>query len=209
MRLYPIKTAKIFKSIFNKWTWSFKTSKKEIYLTFDDGPIPVITPWVLEQLELYNAKATFFCIGDNIQKHPEVFQEIIKKEHRIGNHTFNHLKGWKTNTENYIKNTLLAEELIPKQNQKLFRPPYGKIKNSQSIKLRNLGYKIVMWDVLSADFDKTLTAEKCTKNVLNHIENGSIVVFHDSEKAFPRLKKTLPEVLSTLTKKGFTFKAIP
>ena len=209
IRFYPIKTAKIFKSIFNKWTWSFNTSKKEIYLTFDDGPVPVITPWVLAQLDFYNVKATFFCIGDNILKHPEEFQEIIAKEHRIGNHTFNHLKGWKTNTEEYIKNTLLAEEVIPPKNEKLFRPPYGKITNSQSKKLRALGYKIIMWDVLSADFDKTLTSKDCTKNVLNKIENGSIVVFHDSEKAFPRLKETLPKVLSVLTKKGYTFKIIP
>ena len=120
MRLYPIKTAKIFKSIFYKWTWSFNTNKKEIYLTFDDGPVPNITPWVLGELKKHKAKATFFCIGDNIKKHPEVFQQIIKENHRIGNHTFNHLKGWQTRTDKYIKNILLAEQLIPQKNQKLF-----------------------------------------------------------------------------------------
>ncbi|MGY5353337.1 polysaccharide deacetylase family protein [Wenyingzhuangia sp. IMCC45467] len=209
MRFYPIKTAKIFKSIFNKWTWSFNTHKKEIYLTFDDGPIPEITPWVLKQLDLYNAKATFFCIGDNIKKHPDIFQQIICQKHRVGNHTFNHLKGWKTNTKNYINNALLTEELIPTQNQKLFRPPYGKISLSQSKKLLDLGYKIIMWDVLSADFDKSLSAKNCIKNVLSKVEKGSIVVFHDSEKAFPRLKKALPTILKELTNMGYVFKAIP
>ncbi|MDO3695621.1 polysaccharide deacetylase family protein [Wenyingzhuangia sp. chi5] len=209
MRLYPIKTAKIFKSIFNKWTWSFSTSQKEIYLTFDDGPIPNITPWVLSQLKNHQAKATFFCIGDNIKKHPEVFQQIIDENHRIGNHTFNHLKGWQTDTEKYIKNTLLAEQYIPKQEQKLFRPPYGKIAPKQSRKLLKLGYQIIMWDVLSGDFDKHLSAKDCIKNVLSKVKNGSIVVFHDSEKAFPRLQETLPKVLNELTKKGYSFKAIP
>lgn len=208
MRLYPIKTAKIFKFIFNKWTWSFSPQKKEIYLTFDDGPIPEITPWVLHQLSLYNAKATFFCIGDNIRKHPEVFQQIIDQNHSIGNHTFNHLKGWNTNTEDYIKNTTLCDDLIPNQQQKLFRPPYGKIKISQSKSLLNLGYKIIMWDVLSADFDKNLSSKDCIKNVLSKVDNGSIIVFHDSKKAFPRLEKTLPEVLNQLTQKGYIFKAI-
>ncbi|ANW96409.1 polysaccharide deacetylase [Wenyingzhuangia fucanilytica] len=209
MRLYPIKTAKIFKSIFNQWTWSFNTNKKEVYLTFDDGPIPNITPWVLNQLKKHKAKATFFCIGDNIKKHPEILEQIIQENHRVGNHTFNHLKGWNTNTDEYIKNTLLAEQYLPTQTQKLFRPPYGKISFSQSKKLLSLNYKIIMWDVLSADFDKHLTAKECTKNVLSKIENGSIVVFHDSEKAFPRLQEALPKILSELTKKGYSFKAIP
>ena len=209
MRLYPIKTAKIFKSIFNKWTWSFNTSQKEVYLTFDDGPIPNITPWVLTELKKHKAKATFFCIGDNIKKHPEVFQQIITENHRIGNHTFHHLKGWKTDTKKYIENILLTEAYIPKKKQKLFRPPYGKISLKQSKKLLELGYKIIMWDVLSADFDKHLSAKDCIKNVLSKVENGSIIVFHDSEKAFPRLQETLPKILSELTKKGYSFKAIP
>lgn len=209
MRLYPIKTAKIFKSIFNQWTWSFNTNKKEVYLTFDDGPIPNITPWVLDQLKKHKAKATFFCIGDNIKKHPEILEQIIQENHRVGNHTFNHLKGWNTNTDEYIKNILLTEQYLPTQTQKLFRPPYGKISFSQSKKLLSLNYKIIMWDVLSADFDKHLTAKECTKNVLSKIENGSIVVFHDSEKAFPRLQEALPKILSELTKKGYSFKAIP
>ena len=182
--------------------------KKEVYLTFDDGPIPVITPWVLEQLKIYNAKATFFCIGDNIRKHPDVFKQIINQKHRIGNHTFNHLKGWKYNTKTYLENILLAQELIPNQGKKLFRPPYGKITLEQSKRLRNLNYTIIMWDVLSADFDKSLTAEDCIKNVLKKVTNGSIVVFHDSQKSFPRLKETLPKVLNELQKRGYIFKKI-
>ncbi|NIJ44817.1 peptidoglycan/xylan/chitin deacetylase (PgdA/CDA1 family) [Wenyingzhuangia heitensis] len=210
MRLYPVKTISIFKSIFNKWIWSFDTDKKEIYLTFDDGPIPTTTPWVLEQLSMYNAKATFFCIGDNIRKYPRIFNQITNKGHRVGNHTFNHLKGWKTNTNVYIQNVLKAEKKLETHNNpKIFRPPYGKITNTQSKKLRKLGYQIIMWDVLSADFDQQLTAKNCTENVLKNVKNGSIIVFHDSQKAYPRLKETLPKVLEELSKKGFLFKVIP
>lgn len=210
MRFYPVKTLQITKSIFNKWIWSFKTKSKEVYLTFDDGPIPEITPWVLNQLDLYNAKATFFCIGDNIRKHPDVFHQLIEKGHRVGNHTFNHLKGWKTKKEVYLQNTSKAEAYLKNQNQpKLFRPPYGSITHQQSKHLRMLGYKIIMWDVLSADFDQSLTAKQCTNNVLKNVKKGSIIVFHDSKKAFPRLKETLPKVLEELHKKGFQFKVIP
>lgn len=209
MKTYPIKTPKLIKIIFNRWFWSFLTSKKEIYLTFDDGPIPEITPWVLKQLDDYNAKGTFFCIGENIKKHPKVFNQIIAKKHSIGNHTFNHLNGWKHSTVSYIDNILLLNKYIPKnKTTKLFRPPYGKIKLQQANHLRKLGYKIIMWDVLSADFDTAISAENCTKNVLQHITNGSIVVFHDSVKAYPRLKETLPVVLKELSNKGYRFKAI-
>lgn len=209
IRLYPVKTFNIFKSIFNKWIWSFNTDKKEIYLTFDDGPIPEITPWVLKLLENYKAKATFFCIGDNIFKNPDEFNQIIEKGHRVGNHTYNHLKGWNTNTVDYIENTLRAEKFFPYQQQKLFRPPYGKITNKQSKEILKLNYTIVMWDVLSADFDKHLSAKDCIKNVLKNTKKGSIIVFHDSIKAFPRLKATLPKVLEELSKRGYCFKKIP
>lgn len=209
IRLYPVKTFNIFKSIFHKWIWSIETPNKEIYLTFDDGPIPEITPWVLKVLKKHKAKATFFCIGDNIQKHPTVFQQIINEHHKIGNHTFHHLKGWNTNTQKYIDNTIQCEKKIPAQSSRLFRPPYGRISLKQASKLRKLGYTIVMWDVLSADFDKQLNAKNCINNVLKNVKNGSIIVFHDSEKAFPRLKKALPVLLEQLSKKGYTFKTIP
>lgn len=209
MKTYPVKTPKLISSIFRKWFWSFSTNKKEIYLTFDDGPIPEITPWVLDQLAAYNAKATFFCIGDNIKKHPEVFQQIVKNGHSIGNHTFNHLNGWSFKSDEYLKNILLADSYLPSNySPKLFRPPYGKISPKQSKVLRSLGYKIIMWNVLSGDFDQKIDAKKCTKNVLNNIKNGSIVVFHDSIKAYPRLKETLPIILKELSNRGYRFKTI-
>lgn len=211
--------------------------KKSIYLTFDDGPIPEITPWVLEQLKQYNVKATFFCIGDNIRKNPEIFRQLLKEEHSIGNHTFNHLNGWKTITEVYVENVIKAEEILlenRRQNreyreekgennnpqpqtrnsqpetsaQKLFRPPYGKIKNSQATELVKLNYKIVMWDVLSGDFENRISKEKCFKNVINNASNGSTIVFHDSQKAFKNLEYTLPKVLEYYAEKGFSFKAL-
>lgn len=208
IRPYPAKIPKSIQYFFKQWVWSFPTQKKEVYLTFDDGPIPQITPWVLSELNKYNAKATFFCIGENIKKHPAIFQEILNNQHTVGNHTFNHLKGWHTNTQKYIENTELTEKLLPKNTQKLFRPPYGKITHKQSTLLRKLGFKIIMWNVLSGDFDQKITAEDCTNNVLKNIENGSIVVFHDSKKAFPRLKEALPTILKTLKKEGYTFKCI-
>lgn len=208
MRTYPIKIPKLLKSIFHEWIWAFNTTTKEVYLTFDDGPIPEITPWVVQLLAQYNAKATFFCIGDNIQKHPDVFKLLLDSHHKIGNHTFNHLKGWGCKPNKYIDNILKAEKFIPETSSKLFRPPYGKITLEQSKSLRTLGYKIVMWEILSADFDTKITTKKCTENVLKNIQNGSIIVFHDSKKAFPRLKETLPKVLAKLHKKGYQFKTI-
>ncbi|GGE52888.1 polysaccharide deacetylase [Pedobacter psychrotolerans] len=189
-------------------------------MTFDDGPIPNVTDFVLKTLKAFHAKATFFCIGDNIVKHPEVYAKVINDGHAIGNHTFNHLKGWKTDDETYIQNTLKCQQLTQTN---LFRPPYGRIKKSQIRSLESLvisqqsdsrlptqdsQLKIVMWDVLSGDFDINLSPEKCYQNVINHTENGSIIVFHDSLKAFDRLEYTLPLVLKYFTEKGFTFSTL-
>ncbi|RZK65267.1 MAG: polysaccharide deacetylase family protein, partial [Pedobacter sp.] len=197
--------------------WNKSRTEKVIYLTFDDGPIPNVTDFVLKTLKAFNAKATFFCIGDNIVKHPEVYARVINDGHAIGNHTFNHLKGWNTDDETYIENTLKCQELTQTN---LFRPPYGRIKKSQvkslqslvlktqsdsKPKTKNSGLNIVMWDVLSGDFDINLSPEKCFQNVIKHTENGSIVVFHDSLKAFDRLEFTLPRVLKYFSDKGFTF----
>jgi peptidoglycan/xylan/chitin deacetylase (PgdA/CDA1 family) len=182
-----------------------------VYLTFDDGPTPEITEWVLEQLKNYNAKATFFCIGDNCRKYPEIFQKVISENHSIGNHTFNHLKGWKTSTEDYISNAKLYEVEHYKlctENCKLFRPPYGKIKSSQAKILRKMGYKIIMWDIISYDFDENISKEKCLENVLKNIESGSIIVFHDSKKAWQNLEYVLPKTLEFLKEKGFTCEKI-
>ena len=208
MRLYFIKTPRILKQLFAKYTWSFFTNKKEIYLTFDDGPIPQVTEFVLDQLHNFNAKATFFCIGDNIRKYPAVFSRIVNEGHSVGNHTFNHLNGWKSSNTAYIENTSKCESLLPDQKTKLFRPPYGKIKRKQAKQLLASDYKIIMWDVLSADFDSSITKEKCLQNVLENAQNGSIIVFHDSIKASDKLYYALPKVLKEFSQRGYDFKAI-
>lgn len=207
MKLYWIKTHSIIKKIFKNYFWDIPSINKVVYLTFDDGPTPEITSWVLFELAKANAKATFFCIGNNIQNHPLIFDDLIKAGHSVGNHTFNHENGWSTKNRNYIESVLLTEKIINDKN-KLFRPPYGKIKPSQSISLRSLGYKIIMWDVLSADFDTTITPEKCLENVINNVRSGSIIVFHDSQKAFTNLKYALPKTLEFLNKNGFLCEAI-
>jgi len=208
MKLYPVKTPYFIRAFFKKWIWKIKTSEKKVFLTFDDGPIPKVTPWVIQQLKKYNAKATFFCIGDNIKKHPEVFQQILEEGHQIGNHTFNHLNGWKTSKKKYLNNILQAQKHLNINDEKLFRPPYGKISLKQSKALKKHGYKIIMWDVLSGDFDQKICAAKCTQNVLKNTTNGSIIVFHDSLKAFDRLKTTLPIVLQNLQQNGYRFEKI-
>ncbi len=182
--------------------WAFSHSKNSVYLTFDDGPIPEVTPWVLDELKKHNAKATFFCIGENVQKHPEIFQRILSEGHSVGNHTFNHLNGWKTSTSEYIENIEKAKRQMHNsefkiQNSKLlFRPPYGKITSKQAKTLQKKGFKIVMWDIISYDFDTNISEEECLQNVLKNIKPGSVVVFHDSLKAEKNLRYVLPKVLS-------------
>jgi len=199
-----VKTNRIIKWIFPNYVWDIPNDGQKVFLTFDDGPTPEITEWVLEQLKKYNAKATFFCIGNNIEKYPEIFQKTIAEGHAIGNHTFDHLNGWKTTTEVYIENVKLYETQNPKLvTRNLFRPPYGKIKHYQSKILRKLGYKIIMWDVLSRDYDQSISATQCLENVLSNIETGSIIVFHDSVKAEHNLKYVLPKTLEFLKEKGF------
>jgi len=207
MKLYFIKTPRIIQRIFKNYSWRFFTDKKEIYLTFDDGPTPEVTTWTLDLLQKYNAKATFFCIGKNVLKEPEIYRRILKENHRVGNHTHNHKNGAKTYIKTYINNILEAEKHLENP-ARLFRPPYGRIKSTQAKKLQNLGYRIIMWDVLSADFDTTITKEKCLKNVLENVENGSVIVFHDSIKASKNLHYTLPKVLDHFSKKGYVFNAI-
>jgi peptidoglycan/xylan/chitin deacetylase (PgdA/CDA1 family) len=199
-----VKTNRIIKWIFPNYVWDIPNDGQKVFLTFDDGPTPEITEWVLEQLKLHNSQATFFCIGNNIEKYPEIFQKTIAEGHAIGNHTFDHLNGWKTTTEVYIENVKLYETQNPKLvTRNLFRPPYGKIKHSQSKILRKLGYKIIMWDVLSRDYDQSISATQCLENVLSNIETGSIIVFHDSVKAEHNLKYVLPKTLEFLKEKGF------
>jgi len=205
--MYLTKTPYVLKKLYPALTWHKNRDARSIFLSFDDGPIPIVTPFVLNILKQYGAKATFFCIGDNVNKHPDIYQQVLADGHRIGNHTYNHLKGWKTGDETYIANFLKCDEQL---HTNLFRPPYGRIKNSQVKKLRaiNPDLQIIMWDVLSGDFDFNLTPKACLKNVLKHTGNGSIVVFHDSLKAFPRLEYTLPLALKYWTEQGYSFEVL-
>ncbi len=208
MKRYLTKTPRLIQRIFKNYTWRFSSQDKVLYLTFDDGPTPLITEWTLEVLKKYNAKATFFCVGKNAVKEPHIYERILKENHQIGNHTHNHKNSYKTPLEAYIKNVIEAERHLKTPSQ-LFRPPYGRIRKKHANKLISLGYKIVMWDVLSADFDTSIRKERCLQNVLNSAKNGSIIVFHDSIKASQNLQYALPKVLEYFTNKGYLFQKIP
>jgi len=205
--MYLVKSPLLLKWYYPSLIWNKSRNEKVIYLTFDDGPIPDVTTFVLNTLKSFDAKATFFCIGDNIRKHPDIFEAVKSAGHSIGNHTFNHLKGWKTSDQIYVQNFLKCQELT---GTNLFRPPYGRIKKSQisAIKALKPDVKMIMWDVLSGDFDLQLSPEKCFQNVINHTSNGSIIVFHDSLKAFDRLAYTLPKVLRHFHKLGYSFETL-
>lgn len=215
MNLTPVKTPIVAKRMFPNYVWDIPSTTKTIYLTFDDGPTPEITNWTLNVLKQYDAKATFFCIGKNIQNHPEIFQDILNNGHVIGNHTNNHVKGWRTSTKNYLENIDEADKIIQSEikNRKskivnLFRPPYGQIRPKQGKALLELNYKIVMWNVLSFDWDNTISNEACLENVIENTSDGSIVVFHDSVKASNNMMYALPKVLEHFSKKGYSFKSI-
>jgi len=203
--MYLSKTPEFVKPIANNLLWHMPRTNNEVFLTFDDGPIPEVTPWVLQQLKTYNAKATFFMVGENAMKYPNIVNEVLADGHTIGNHTFHHIKGWKTSTFNYAKNTLKASPFI---NSPLFRPPHGKLTRNQSKCLRTR-FTIVMWDVLSADFDQSISSGTVVSNVLNNVKPGSIVVLHDSLKAEKHLKYALPVILESLANQGLNFSAIP
>jgi len=205
------RTPSILPFLFPTLTWRVKTSEKELFLTFDDGPISGPTEFVLEELEKFNAKATFFCIGDNICKHPEIFQRIVAEGHEIGNHTFHHLKGWGTSTEKYVDNVKLCQDQIssfqPPASKKLFRPPYGRIRGKQIDHLKDQ-YKIIMWDVLTSDYAQSQSPEKCLRGSIRASRPGSIVVFHDSLKAEKNIRYVLPRYLQHFSGLGFTFKIL-
>jgi peptidoglycan-N-acetylglucosamine deacetylase len=188
-------------------TWNLPSTEKVIYFTFDDGPHPVATPFVLDELKKYNAKATFFCIGKNVEQHTDIYKRILLEGHRTGNHTYNHLNCWKTDEEIWLNDVKEAASFI---DSNLFRPPYGKIKSFCARILQNAAppYRIIMWNVLSADFDVQKKGNQCFEHVKKHGKDGSIVVFHDSEKAFPRLKEALPKCLDFFSAQGFQFKSI-
>jgi len=191
--------------------WRIPTAEKEIYLTFDDGPIPGPTEFVLDQLEKANAKATFFCIGENVSKHPDIFQAVTRQGHAIGNHTFNHLKGWNYSVADYLTNIRLCQEEFLKSPHSLrrvtlFRPPYGRIKRSQIRALK--AYTIIMWDVLSHDYSRTISPEQCLRGTIQATRPGSIIAFHDSLKAEKNMRYTLPRFLEHFTREGYSFKAL-
>ena len=203
--MYLKKTPYLVKLFSNKnLIWDFKSVDKSIYLTFDDGPTPGITEKVLTILDEFNAKATFFCLGKNVKDNPDIFQKIITQGHSVGNHTYDHFNGWKTNENEYLLNIKKAEKYI---SSNLFRPPYGRIKKSQIQNIKNK-YKIILWTVLSGDFDKNISKEKCLSNVINYAQKGSIIVFHDSIKAKEKILFALPEVLKYFSDKGFSFERI-
>jgi len=178
--------------------------EKKVYLTFDDGPVPEATPFVLATLAQYGIRATFFCVGENIHRHPALFDRLKEAGHPVGNHTFSHLNGWKTGDAEYLEDVSLCQDLV---GGKLFRPPYGRAKKSQLRTLRKT-HEIVFWDVLSGDFDTSISPEKCRENVIRNTKNGSIIVFHDSLKALPRVRYALPRSIEHLLAKGYAFEVL-
>ncbi|MEJ5092243.1 polysaccharide deacetylase family protein [Sphingobacterium faecium] len=202
--MYLVKAPFFLKLFYPKSIWNKSRKENKIYLTFDDGPIPELTPFVLDTLKQYNIKATFFCVGENIKKNPHLFERILLEGHQVGNHTYNHLKGWQTTDAHYLENIEKCQELT-KSN--LFRPPYGRAKKSQLAKLYP-DYQIIMWDVLTGDFDLSLSPEKCYKNAIKHTENGSIIVFHDNIKAIPRVEYALPKTIAYLLSKNYHFELL-
>ena len=200
-----IKSPKILQHLFADFLWKIDTSQKVIYLTFDDGPHPIITPWIIDLMKHYGAKGTFFLIGDNVSKHPELFQMYKSNGHQVGNHTHTHVKGWRSRRKNYLKEIAQCAEFVKSS---FFRPPYGQI-NLRSIREIKKQYKVVMWDVLSWDFDNETSSEICLSNVIKSTKEGSIVVFHENEKSIKNIMYVLPKVLEHFTNLGFQFKAIP
>jgi peptidoglycan/xylan/chitin deacetylase (PgdA/CDA1 family) len=185
-------------------TWKVKTNDKKLFFTFDDGPHPEITAWVLDELAKYQAKASFFCVGDNVVKFPETYNRIIAEGHAAGNHTFNHINGWKHDNITYFKNIEACAKHI---DSRLFRPPYGKLSLSQLNHLKK-SYQIIMWDKLSRDFDPMLDIEESLNAMKKKVSTGHIFVFHDSEKAEKNLKILLPQLLMYFSELGYSFESL-
>jgi len=206
---YLVKTPWWLKKLYPGCVWDMPVKEKTLYLSFDDGPHPTITPFVLQRLKIFNAKATFFCIGKNVLAQPEIYKRIIDEGHTVGNHTHNHFNGWKTKDDVYLKDVSEAGKYI---DSILFRPPYGRITffQAKSIRaaLKKPAAKIIMWDVLSGDFDASLSGQQCLQNVILNAKRGSIIVCHDSSKSFSKLEFFLPLLLNFFEKKGYRFEKL-
>jgi len=203
MRL-PARPPKLLQSLLPQCFWSLPNRQNKIYLTFDDGPTPEVLPVILKTLDTYKIPATFFCVGENMQKHPDLVKEMLKKGHAIGNHTHNHISGWRVKNKTYFENVEACHKVYK---SKLFRPPYGRLRTSQANELKRK-YKIIMWDVLSYDYDKKVLPEICFRNVIDATKSGSVIVFHDNVKALKNLEYALPRSIDFLLKKDFVFDVI-
>ncbi len=206
MRIF--KTPALLRYLFPDYVWRKPGAQKIIYLTFDDGPIPVVTEFVLNQLAAYQAKATFFCVGENLSRYPKIARQVVQQGHCLANHTHNHLRGWAISTDAYVQNIQQCQEQIdqiqPTTGVKFFRPPYGRIKNKQFFKIKS-SYRVIMWDILTYDFDINLAPEKILQEAIKETTAGSVVVFHDSVKAFPNLQYVLPRFLHYFAGLGYSF----
>lgn len=196
-----------YRMLFPETVWRIhrKNKRRSVYLTFDDGPIPEVTPWVLDTLDRYGVKATFFCVGDNVRRNPELLQEILRRGHSIGNHTMNHMQSMKVTTRTYLRNVAMANELI---GSRLFRPPHGLMRWGTARLLKN-HFTLIMYDLVTRDYSKKLTGEQVLNNVKRYARKGSIIVFHDSLKAEKNMKYALPRAIEWLKEKGYEFEAIP
>lgn len=205
LTVYLVKTPNIVQSLWPRFLWRMPTQERVLYLTFDDGPIPEVTPWVLDVLKAFGAKATFFCVGENVRRYPDIYQRILAEGHSTGNHTYNHLNGWKTKTLDYLRNVRRCAHLVQSN---LFRPPYGRLSPCQHASLER-HYTIVLWDVLSGDFDQNVDARQCLENVVENAVSGSIIVLHDNIKTAEKLRFVLPELLRHFTQQGYRFERLP
>ncbi|MEA4917656.1 polysaccharide deacetylase family protein [Proteiniphilum sp.] len=197
----------LYRLLFPEALWQIKVAgQKTVYLTFDDGPIPEVTPWVLDLLDHHDIKATFFCVGDNVRKYPDLYHQLLGRGHLTGNHTFNHVQAWKNSTSFLLRNANKAAELI---DSTLFRPPHGHMRVPQNVALQQAGYKVVMWDVVTRDYSRYTTPEQVLENVKKYVRDGSIIVFHDSLKAEKNMKYALPLAIEWLKEEGYTFELIP
>ena len=203
--MYFFKNPDIIKRIYPNKVWEKKSSEKKIFLTFDDGPTEQITPWILEQLRNFDIKATFFCLGKNIEKQPDLFKQLITEGHQIGNHTFNHENGWETNNYTYYKSILQTEKFTKNL---LFRPPFGGLTMHKQKALVRYGFQVIMWDVMPGDFDKKLSKEECLKAAIDHTSKGSIIVFHDNIKAEKNMKYAFPRFVEHFLELGYEFETI-